>query len=233
MNQKINYTYRYPRPAVTTDCVVYRFDREELQVLLIQRANEPFRGKWAFPGGFLEKEETTRQGALRELSEETGIVPDYLEQFYTFSAIDRDPRERVISVAYIGLVNGVKEPFPGDDAAKARWYPISKLPSLAFDHAQLFEFSLRYLKQQIHFHPICFILLGKEFTLRDLQKLYESILGKEFDKRNFCRKINGWGILKPAEMKSVEKNSCRKGRLFTFDEKKYFRIKEEGFRIEF
>jgi len=233
MNQKINYTYRYPRPAVTTDCVVYRFDREELQVLLIQRANEPFRGKWAFPGGFLEMEETTRQGALRELSEETGIVPDYLEQFYTFSAIDRDPRERVISVAYIGLVNGVKEPFPGDDAAKARWYPISKLPSLAFDHAQLFEFSLRYLKQQIHFHPICFILLGKEFTLRDLQKLYESILGKEFDKRNFCRKIHGWGILKPAEMKSVEKNSCRKGRLFTFDEKKYFRIKEEGFRIEF
>jgi hypothetical protein len=106
MNQKINYTYRYPRPAVTTDCVVYRFDREELQVLLIQRANEPFRGKWAFPGGFLEMEETTRQGALRELSEETGIVPDYLEQFYTFSAIDRDPRERVISVAYIGLVNG-------------------------------------------------------------------------------------------------------------------------------
>lgn len=233
MSQKVNYTYRYPRPAVTTDCVIYRFDGEELQVLLIQRANEPFRGEWAFPGGFLEMDETTRQGALRELREETGIVPDYLEQFHTFSAIDRDPRERVISVVYIGLVNGLREPLSGDDAAEARWYPISKLPSLAFDHAQLFEFSLKYLKQQLHFHPICFILLGKEFVLRDLQKLYESILGVKFDQRNFCRKIHRLSILSPVEVKPIGKNSCRKGQFFTFNEKKYLSIKEEGFRMEF
>src|SRR6516162_5771379 len=129
-------TYEYPRPALTVDAVVFGLDEEDLKVLLIQRGIEPFQGKWALPGGFVRLDETLEDAARRELEEETGVRQVFLEQLYTFGAVDRDPRERVVSVAYYALVKLSDHRIRGaTDAANAKWYPVSKVPKLAFDHA--------------------------------------------------------------------------------------------------
>lgn len=145
MEQK-EYCYRYPHPAVTTDCVIFADDGKGLKVLLIMRGNEPYKGHWAFPGGFLNPDETAEEGALRELKEETGLEVQHLEQLHTYTRPDRDPRERVISIAYMGVVkpNAVQG---GDDAAQAQWFPIDALPPLAFDHAEIMHDALARLRQ--------------------------------------------------------------------------------------
>ncbi|MCR9012076.1 NUDIX hydrolase [Gabonibacter chumensis] len=145
------YCYRYPRPAVTTDCVVFGFDGEKLNVLLIQRGNEPFKGAWAFPGGFLNMDETAETGALRELEEETGMKGIFVEQFHTFSAVERDPRGRTVTIAFYALVDPGEYRVEGnDDAAAARWYPVDDMPFLAFDHRQVFEEACRSLALKIY-----------------------------------------------------------------------------------
>ena len=131
--EELKYHYKYPHPCVTTDCVIFGFDGTKLNVLLIERGIEPFKGRWAFPGGFLKMDETALQGAKRELYEETGLEDAYIHQFHAFSGVDRDPRERVITIAYFALVR-LSEVKAGDDAAKAQWFPLDKVPSLAFDH---------------------------------------------------------------------------------------------------
>src|SRR4051794_28585799 len=132
------FSYQYPRPALTVDCVIFGFDETELKVLLIQRGLEPFKGRWALPGGFVRVEETLDDAARRELAEETGLTDVFLEQLYTFGALDRDPRERVVSVAYYALVRLVgHEAKAATDAAHAEWFPVSKTPKLAFDHADI------------------------------------------------------------------------------------------------
>lgn len=136
------YTYKYPRPAVTTDCVVFRFDGSQLKTLLIERGNEPYKGCWAFPGGFLNMDENAEQCALRELEEETGLKLDHVEEFGTFSEVDRDPRGRVISIAFYGITE-LSEVKGGDDAAKAQWFPIDEIPPLAFDHDRMLELALK------------------------------------------------------------------------------------------
>lgn len=136
------YTYKYPRPAVTTDCVVFRFDGSQLKTLLIERGNEPYKGCWAFPGGFLNMDENAEQCALRELEEETGLKLDHIEEFGTFSEVDRDPRGRVISIAFYGITE-LSEVKGGDDAAKAQWFPIDEIPPLAFDHDRMLEQALK------------------------------------------------------------------------------------------
>ena len=136
------YTYKYPRPAVTTDCVVFRFDGSQLKTLLIERGNEPYKGCWAFPGGFLNMDENAEQCALRELEEETGLKLDHVEEFGTFSEVDRDPRGRVISIAFYGITE-LSEVKGGDDAAKAQWFPIDEIPPLAFDHDRMLEQALK------------------------------------------------------------------------------------------
>lgn len=139
------YCYKYPHPAVTTDCVIFGLDGKALKVLLIKRGGNPFKGFWAFPGGFLNPDESAEEGALRELKEETGLEKAYIEQFHTFSNPDRDPRERVISIAFISLIK-IQEVKGGDDAADAKWYPIDALPLLAFDHEEMFRMALSHLK---------------------------------------------------------------------------------------
>lgn len=144
------YTYKYPRPAVTSDCVVIT-NEQQPKVLLIQRGNEPFKGCWAFPGGFMDMDETTEHCAVRELKEETGLAVSDLHQIGTYSKIDRDPRGRTISVAYLVIIDSPVEVTGQDDATKAEWFPITNLPHLAFDHFDIMQDALRiYNTMQIN-----------------------------------------------------------------------------------
>ena len=191
------WQYKYQHMAVTTDCVIFTYEDRKLKVLLVQRGGDPFKGEWAFPGGFLRMDETAEQGALRELREETSLVPSAIGQLGVFSDLDRDPRERVITIAWYALVKP-SEVTGGDDAAEAAWFPVDELPPLAFDHGKIFEAAMERLRRDIHFQPVGFDLLDDEFTIPDLQRLYETILGVEFDRRNFQRKILASGILEEA-----------------------------------
>lgn len=194
MMEEKQYCYKYPHPAVTTDCVVFGFDGRQLNILLIERGCEPYKGYWAFPGGFMNINETAEQGAIRELREETSLELMYLKQFGTFSAVHRDPRERVVTIAYYALArkSDVKG---GDDAAKAQWFPINDVPQLAFDHDYILRKATEQLRKDIHFEPIGFGLLDEQFTMPELQRLYECILGVQFDRRNFYKKMLQTGIL--------------------------------------
>lgn len=189
------YTYQYPHPAVATDCVVFGFDGYELKVLLIERGLEPFKGMWAFPGGFLRMNETAEECILRELKEETGLELKSVKQLGTFSGINRDPRERVISIAFYSLSPNT-EVHGGDDASKAHWWSLDDIPQLAFDHDYILRQAMRKLRQDIHFEPVGFDLLKEQFTMAELQRLYESILGIHFDRRNFYKKMLQTGILR-------------------------------------
>ena len=140
------YSYKYPRPALTADCIVFARNELDFRVLLVQRANEPYKGKWAFPGGFMNMDETTEEAARRELKEETGLIVDDIRQIGTFDRVDRDPRGRVITVAYFVVIDGIREVKGGDDAAVARWFSIQNLPELAFDHQEIMEVTLRKLR---------------------------------------------------------------------------------------
>lgn len=196
------YTYKYPHPAVTADCVIFGFDSEVVKILLVERGIEPFKGLWALPGGFMKIDETIEQTAQRELQEETGLRDIYLEQFHTFSGIRRDPRERVITVAFIALVRPSDTQLTaGDDASDARWFELEFLPPMAFDHVHIIAKAHEYLKETLRIKPIAFKLLNKVFTLAELQRVYESIEGRTYDRRNFQRKALQSGIV--AEAKPV------------------------------
>lgn len=225
------YCYKYPHPAVTTDCVIFGFDGERLQVLLVERGIEPYKGRWAFPGGFLKMDETAEEGALRELKEETGLEGAYMEQFHTFSAPERDPRERVITIAYYALVK-IQEVKGGDDAAFARWFPLDEIPSLAFDHDYILRMATQRLREQIHFQPIGFELLPEKFTIKELQLLYEAILGINFDRRNFAKKMFHLEILTDLE-ETIWPTPKREAKLYKFNADKYDELKRKGFRLEF
>ena len=225
------YCYKYPHPAVTTDCVIFGFDGSELQVLLIERGIEPFKGKWAFPGGFLNMDETAGEGAMRELKEETGLENAYIEQFNTYSEPGRDPRERVITIAHYALVR-IQEVKGGDDAAKAQWFPIDEVPQLAFDHDKILRDAMRKLRERIHFEPIGFELLPEKFTMRELQILYESILGVKFDRRNFAKKMMHYELLNQLD-ETVRPTAKRDALLYSFNKDNYELFKKKGFQLEF
>lgn len=169
----MDYTYNHPRPAVTTDCVVFGFDGVHLNVLLVERGNDPFKGCWAFPGGFLNIDEDAPDGALRELKEETGLHMEHIEQLGAFTAPARDPRSRVISIAFFALVR-VTDVQAGDDAASARWFSIDKLPQLAFDHALIFEKALQRLSHFIKLHTGDFV--GSDFSYEEMDAIYYATL---------------------------------------------------------
>lgn len=188
------YTYKYPHPAVATDCVIFTFHESKLKVLLIERGIEPFKGEWALPGGFLKPDETAERGALRELQEETGLVCERIKQFGVFSDPDRDPRERVISIAFYALVKWERVE-GADDAASAEWFDIDRLPPLAFDHTQIIESALKSVRRDMHFAPIGFELLGSLFSMSELQSVYEAITGHTFDRRNFAKKMKHLGVI--------------------------------------
>lgn len=228
------YTYEYPRPSVTTDCVIFGYDvKEGLSVLLVERGIDPFKGCWAFPGGFLKMDEAAEIGALRELKEETefDIEKGFLEQLGCFSDVNRDPRGRVITIAYYALVQkGTVR--GGDDARNAQWYSIDEVPRLAFDHEKILRVALKRLKEQIHFQPIGFELLPKTFTMPQLQALYEAILEVHFDRRNFANKMLKLGILE--ETGDRPKNAARTVPIqYRFNLDKYKEMKSKGFRLEF
>ena len=232
----MSFTYKYPRPALTVDCVIFGFDHTqeapELQTLCIERNIAPFKGKWALPGGFVQMDETLDAAAVRELKEETGIENVYIEQLYTFGALDRDPRGRTVSVSYVALVNLEQHILDaGTDAKSAEWFPINKLPALAFDHKLIVKTAIERLRGKVRYQPIGFELLPDEFTLSELQTLYETILERSFDKRNFRKKIDGYGLL-------IETGGMRRGKpnraakLYRFDNKRYKALEKHGFLFE-
>lgn len=226
----MNYTYRYPRPALAVDCVVFGVRERGLEVLLIRRKEEPHAGGWVLPGGFVREAETTEAAARRELEEETGLKHSYLEQLYTFSGVDRDPRERAVSVAYYALVKP-SIVHAGSDAEYVEWRLVSELPALAFDHAEIFDVALERLRAKIRYQPIGFELLPQKFTLGQLQRLYEAVLGRELDKRNFRRAFLRMGIL--VELDEIEQGvRHRPSRLYRFDRAQYRRLLKHGFNFE-
>jgi len=226
------HTYEYPRGALTVDCVVFGLDDKELKVMLIQRALAPFEGKWALPGGFVRTDETLDEAARRELEEETGLRNVFLEQLYTFGAIRRDPRERVVSVAYYALVNLRDHPVQAStDARDAGWFGVHDVPSLAFDHADILHMALDRLRGKLRYQPIGFELLPKKFTLSELQRLYELVLERDLDKRNFRKRVLAMDLL--IETDEVQQDvSHRAARLYRFDERKYRRLAKAGFNFE-
>lgn len=229
-NSKL-YSYEYPHPAVTADCVIFGFDGVCIKVLLIQRGIEPFKGKWALPGGFMKIDETAEECALRELEEETGLRNASVEQFHTFSDVNRDPRERIITIAHYALVR-LSEVKGGDDAASASWFAMSEVPSLAFDHDHILRIAINCLKERICFEPIGFELLPEIFTMTELQNLYEAILEVKFDRRNFYNKMLKLGILSEAEPRPSGA-SRRTPVKYRFNAEKYAELKQKGFRLEF
>ena len=228
---ELNYCYKYPHPAVTTDCVIFGFDGVSIKVLLVERGIEPYKGMWAFPGGFMKMDETAEECARRELEEETGLKSASVEQFHTFTSVNRDPRERVITVAHYGLVR-LSEVKGGDDAASAKWFSHDEIPSLAFDHDHILRLALKVLKERICFEPIGFELLPEVFTMTELQNLYEAILEVKFDRRNFYNKMLKLGILVEAEPRPKSAPS-RIPTKYRFNAEKYAELKQKGFRLEF
>ena len=228
----MSYTYEYPRPALTVDCVVFGMDEEDLKVLLIKRGLEPFVGKWALPGGFVRMEEALDAAARRELEEEAGIRPSHLEQLYSFGDPSRDPRGRVVTVAYFALVKlSDHRVHASTDAREAAWFSVWDAPKLAFDHAEILSTALKRLKGKVRYQPIGFELLPPKFTLTQLQRLYEKVLERELDKRNFRKKILAMDLLE--ELDEVEQDvSHRAARLYRFDHKKYKQLEKAGFNFE-
>lgn len=219
--EKNMYCYKYPHAAVTTDSVVFGFDGKKLHVLLIERGGEPYKGSWAIPGGFIHMDETVEEGAFRELKEETGMENLYLEQFHVFSAVDRDPRERVLTVAFFALVNKSDyQVIAGDDAAKAAWYSLNELPKLAFDHKDIILSARKHLQDRMRAKPLAFNLLDEKFTMTEIQTLFEAVYNITYDRRNFYRKIMATGFLKDCGQSPVPVHN-RIPQLYSFDEEAY------------
>lgn len=232
MKETNTHTYDYPRPALTVDCVVFGLDAEALQVLLIQRDLPPFAGQWALPGGFVQIDESLEAAARRELHEETGIKNVFLEQLFTYGDLHRDPRERVVTVAYYALVKLSDHSIQAaTDARSADWFPAHKPPELAFDHDDILATAIGRLRNKVAYEPIGFELLPRKFTLRQLQHLYETVLGRSIDKRNFRKKILGMNLL--IDLNETETNVAhRAARLYQFDQQKYESLVKQGFHFE-
>jgi 8-oxo-dGTP diphosphatase len=226
------YTYEYPRPALSVDIVVFALDKHDLQVMLVERDLKPFAGQWALPGGFVGIDETIDDAARRELEEETGLKNIFLEQLYTFGDVHRDPRDRVVTVAYYALVDlEGHNVHASSDARSAAWFTVNDLPKLAFDHDKILQTAHERLKGKVRYQPIGFELLPEKFTLRQLQHLYEVILDRELDKRNFRKKVLAMEIVK--ETNEIEKDVAhRAARLYRFDKRMYDRLTKQGFNFE-
>lgn len=226
------FSYDFPRPALTVDCVVFGLDDEGLRVLLIQRGREPFAGTWALPGGFVDMDETLEAAALRELEEETGLTGLVLEQLHTFGNPGRDPRGRTVSVVYFALVNlADHRPAGASDAADAAWFSHGALPQLAFDHADILGVAFRRLQDKVRRAPAAFDLLPPAFTLSQLQRMYEIILERPLDKRNFRKKILGTGLV--VETSEVQRDVAhRAARLYRFDRDRSGQLALQGFSFE-
>ena len=218
---------------VTVDVVIFALRDWELQVLLIQRRLQPFEGEWALPGGFVRDGESLDAAARRELEEETGVRDVYLEQLYTFGEPDRDPRGRVVTVAYYALLTGDAVPLAaGTDAGAAMWMPARKHPPLAFDHEEILDYALQRLSNKLEYTTVGFKLLPRKFTLGQLQRVYETVLGRKLDKRNFRRKMSLLGILKPLD-EWVQDGPSRPAQLHRFSAKQFEQLRDRGILFPF
>lgn len=219
---------------LAVDAVVFGYtSKEGLSVLLIKRNIEPFKGSWALPGGLVKDDESLEEAIERELSEETGVSINYLEQLYTFGKPERDPRNRVVSITYYGLVKPDAFEVKADtDASDAAWFNVNKLPSLAFDHQDILRVAIRRLQGKITYEPIGFELLDKKFPFSELEKLYQTVLGRPLDRRNFKKKILKFGFLEETNEKQQLEGAGRPGNLYQFNVKKYFQLKKDGINFE-
>ena len=217
---------------VTVDLVIFTIREHRLEVLLIERALPPFEGRWALPGGFIRDGESLEQAALRELEEETGVRDVYLEQLYTFGDPGRDPRGRVVTVAYYALIAaGNAQLVASTDARAARWWPVAKHPRLAFDHDRILDYAVERLRNKLEYTTVGFQLLPRRFTLTELQRVYEAILGRPLDKRNFRRKLGLLGILKP--IKERRRELGRPAQLYEFSVQEFKKLKDIGIIFPF
>lgn len=219
--------------SLTVDAVVFGYEApDNLSVLLIKRAIEPFKDCWALPGGFVREDESLEQGVERELIEETGITVDYLEQLYSFGEPLRDPRARIISVSYFGLIkpSGL-ELNPTTDALEAQWFNINDLPELAFDHQAIVDKAISRLRAKVTYEPIGFELLNEKFSFSELENLYTTLLGRQIDRRNFRKKILSFGLLEQLDEQRKE-GPGRPATLFKFELSKYKSYQEKGLYFE-
>lgn len=223
-----------PRPVlVTVDVVIFTIRERALHVLLVERGIAPFAGRWALPGGFI-RDESLEDAAKRELEEETGVRDVYLEQLYTFGDPDRDPRGRVVTAAYYALIRSdgaASSPVGGTDAARARWWPVQKRPALAFDHDAILDYAVERLRAKLEYTTVGFQLLPRKFTLGQLQSVYEAILGRRLDKRNFRRKLGLLDVLTPLKERVGE--AGRPAQLYAFSAKRFERLKDKGILFPF
>jgi 8-oxo-dGTP diphosphatase len=214
------FCYEWPRPAVTCDVVLFTvagtLNQLRLEVLLIQRDQEPFAGRWALPGGFVHESEDLPVTALRELAEETGVQDAYLEQVGAIGTPGRDPRGHTITVVWVGLIQGDRcQLSASGDARAARWFDLKALPPLAFDHAGILTQALAHLRRRIGEAPVCAELLPQSFTLSELQALIEAILGRPLDRRNFRRKVMDLGLVEQTKGTRLE-GAHRPAQLYRF-----------------
>ncbi|MER3375117.1 MAG: NUDIX domain-containing protein [Allomuricauda sp.] len=226
---QLNYYDKEDQVLLAVDCIIFGFDKENLKILLIKRNFEPEKGKWSLIGGFLKKTENLDQAAVRVLHTLTGLSDIYMEQLYTHSKIDRDPGQRTISVSYYALIDVESHKFDGIQIDSARWFELNEAPDLIFDHNEMVQRAIARLRRRAMTKPIGFELLPEKFTMRQLQNLYESILDKKLDKRNFINKINSLDVLIKLDEKDM--SVSRKGAyLYVFDKEKYKKkVEEDGF----
>ncbi|MBI4598452.1 MAG: NUDIX hydrolase [Candidatus Omnitrophica bacterium] len=221
------------KQAIAVDVVLLTIQGGTLKLLLVKRKQAPYRGAWALPGGIVGAEESVDAAALRELHEETNIGNIYLEQLYTFGELARDPRGRVITVAYYALVNWQQVQLKARQrVAEAMWFPVKRLPELAFDHRRIVDYALERLQNKVNYTTVGFQLLPREFTLTDLQRSYEVILGRRLDKRNFRRKMLQLGILR-GTTRFQASGRQRPARMYTFTEPKVVKLQEKGIIVPF
>jgi 8-oxo-dGTP diphosphatase len=225
------FTYHHPHPAVTVDCAVFGLDAGKLKVLLVQRDLEPYAGYWALPGGFVRMDEDLETAARRELEEETGVKRLYVEQLGAFGDPGRDPRERVITVAWWAIVNlYAHDVKASSDARNAAWFAADDPPALAFDHSKILEAALGRLRDTLRREPLAFEFLPPKFTLTQLQRFYETVLGQALDKRNFRKKVLSYGVVSDLGEREVDV-AHRAARLYAFDRARYGRFAAEGGRF--
>ena len=217
---------------VTVDVVIFTVRDGALHVLLVRRAAAPYAGRYAIPGGFVHEDESLETAALRELAEETGVRDIYLEQLYSFGDPGRDPRGRVVTVAFFALIASADLRLAaGTDAAEARWFPTSALPALAFDHQRIVDYAVERLRNKLEYTTVGFQLLPAKFTLSELQMVYEAILAKRIDKRNFRRKIQLLGILTP--LRESRATGRRPAQLYRFSARRFEKLKDKGILFPF
>ncbi|MBT1708697.1 NUDIX hydrolase [Fulvivirgaceae bacterium PWU5] len=218
---------------VAVDAVVFGYDPEKgISILLIRRKYEPFQKVWALPGGLVANGESLEDAVRRELREESGVDVNYLEQLYSFGKPDRDPRNRVVTVAYFGLVRPSDYQLSAQtDAEDVAWHSIDQIPKLAFDHKAIIDLAITRLRGKIAYEPVGFELLDKKFPFSDLENLYQTLLGREIDRRNFKKKIIGYGFLEELD-ETIQRKAGRPAHLYRFNKKKYDELKTKGYNFD-